>query len=124
MKALQTNLNEICQEACFDQRPFCLPSSYMTIQKAGRACLRNTAEGTCVHYRPEYSTWAGMIVTQYGRIPGDHNRAGNALNFGADEPPKHSAALDQLQRYYGTGDTSSEPGNFRPGAALQAFMDE
>ena len=65
--------------------------------------------------RPEYSTWAGMIVTQYGRIPGDHNRAGTALAFPPEDQPKHSAALDQLQRYYGTGDSSSEPGNFRPG---------
>ena len=68
-----------------------------------------------VNVRLEYSTWAGMIVTQYGRIPGDHNRAGNALTFSPDSPPKQSAALDQLQRYYGTGDSSSEPGNFRPG---------
>jgi len=64
----------------------------------------------------EYSTWAGMIVAQYGRIPGGHHRVGNALSFGGgDSSPKQSAALDQLQRYYGTGDSSSEPGNFRPG---------
>ena len=72
----------------------------------------STKGSTC---RVEYSTWAGMIVTQYGRIPGGH-RAGNAISFGGgDSSPRHSPALDQLQRYYGTGDTSSEPGNFRPG---------
>ena len=40
---------------------------------------------------------------------------GATLGFGGHSPPKHSAALDQLQRYYGTGDTASEPSSFRPG---------
>lgn len=61
--------------------------------------------------RVEYSTWAGMIVTQYGRLPG--NDAGAAITGG---PPRQSTAVDQLQRYYGTGDTASEPGDFKPGA--------
>ncbi|KAK9839447.1 hypothetical protein WJX81_002611 [Elliptochloris bilobata] len=60
----------------------------------------------------EYSTWAGMIVTQYGRLPG--NDAGAALT---GRPPQQSTAVDQLQRYYGTGDTASEPGDFKPGQA-------
>ena len=61
-------------------------------------------------HRVEYSTWAGMIVTQYGRLPG--NDAGAAITGG---PPRQSTAVDQLQRYYGTGDTASEPGDFKPG---------
>jgi hypothetical protein len=60
--------------------------------------------------RVEYSTWAGMIVTQYGRLPGGD--AGGALSGG---PARQSPALDQLQRYYGTGDSASEPGDFKPG---------
>ena len=63
--------------------------------------------------RVEYSTWAGMIVTQYGRLPG--GEAGAALSGG---PARQSTAVDQLQRYYGTGDTASEPGDFKPGASL------
>ena len=51
-----------------------------------------------------------MIVTQYGRLPG--NDAGAAITGG---PPRQSTAVDQLQRYYGTGDTASEPGDFKPG---------
>ncbi|CAL5223678.1 g6229 [Coccomyxa viridis] len=66
----------------------------------------------------EYCTWAGMIVTQYGRFPGSHAVNGVLYN-GAQggSPPRQSAALDQLQRYYGTGDTCSEPGDFKPGSA-------
>jgi hypothetical protein len=64
----------------------------------------------------EYSTWAGMIVTQYGRLPGGGD-AGGALSGG---PARQSPAVDQLQRYYGTGDTASEPGDFKPGAARGA----
>ena len=66
--------------------------------------------------RVEYCTWAGMIVTQYGRFPGSHAVNGVLYN-GAQggSPPRQSAALDQLQRYYGTGDTCSEPGDFKPG---------
>ena len=72
------------------------------------------------HCRVEYQTWAGMIVTQYGRIPGDLRS--NMIRFGGDgshsgSPPRQSAALDKLQRYYGTGDTCSEPEDFKPGAA-------
>ena len=55
-----------------------------------------------------------MIVTQYGRLPG--NNAGAAITGG---PPRQSTAVDQLQRYYGTGDTASEPGDFKPGALWQ-----
>ena len=42
-----------------------------------------------------------MIVTQYGRLPG--GEAGAALSGG---PARQSTAVDQLQRYYGTGDTA------------------
>ncbi|BDA48709.1 probable LysM and putative peptidoglycan-binding domain-containing protein at N-terminal half [Coccomyxa sp. Obi] len=68
----------------------------------------------------EYQTWAGMIVTQYGRIPGDQRS--NGIRFGGDgshggSPPRQSAALDKLQRYYGTGDTCSEPEDFKPGSS-------
>lgn len=65
----------------------------------------------------EYSTWAGMIVAQYGRFPGSHMGNGIVYNNGAagGSPSRQSAALDQLQRYYGTGDTCSEPGDFKPG---------
>ena len=68
--------------------------------------------------RVEYCTWAGMIVTQYGRFPGSHAVNGVLYN-GAQggSPPRQSAALDQLQRYYGTGDTCSEPGDFKPGGS-------
>ncbi|CAK0740559.1 hypothetical protein CVIRNUC_001259 [Coccomyxa viridis] len=67
----------------------------------------------------EYSTWAGMIVAQYGRFPGSHMGNGIVYNNGAagGSPSRQSAALDQLQRYYGTGDTCSEPGDFKPGSA-------
>ncbi|CAL8463425.1 g2959 [Coccomyxa elongata] len=68
----------------------------------------------------EYQTWAGMIVTQYGRIPGDQRS--NGIRFGGEgshggSPPRQSAALDKLQRYYGTGDTCSEPEDFKPGSS-------
>lgn len=65
----------------------------------------------------EYSTWAGMIVAQYGRFPGSQLGNGIVYNNGAQggSPPRQSAALHQLQRYYGTGDTCSEPGDFKPG---------
>lgn len=71
----------------------------------------------------EYQTWAGMIVTQYGRIPGDLRT--NGIGFGGngshgDSPPRQSAALDKLQRYYGTGDTCSEPEDFRPGPEMHS----
>ena len=67
--------------------------------------------------RVEYSTWAGMIVAQYGRFPGSQMGNGVVYNNGVQggSPPRQSAALDQLQRYYGTGDTCSEPGDFKPG---------
>ena len=75
--------------------------------------------------RVEYSTWAGMIVTQYGRIPGSLHangmdwRGGPGGGSQGESPPKnHSAALDQLQRYYGTGETHSEPEDFRPGVRM------
>ena len=69
--------------------------------------------------RVEYCTWAGMIVTQYGRFPGSHATNGVLYNSAqGGSPPRQSAALDQLQRYYGTGDTCSEPGDFKPGTAL------
>ncbi len=67
-------------------------------------------------HRVEYQTWAGMIVTQYGRIPGDQQA--NGIHYGGSHggsPPRQSAALDKLQRYYGTGDTCSEPEDFKPG---------
>ena len=71
--------------------------------------------------RVEYCTWAGMIVAQYGRFPGSH--ALNGVLYSSAQggsPPRQSAALDQLQRYYGTGDTCSEPGDFKPGERLAA----
>ncbi len=44
--------------------------------------------------RVEYCTWAGMIVTQYGRFPGSH-AANGVLYNGAQggSPPRQSAAL-------------------------------
>lgn len=82
----------------------------------GAFCFVEHMSKRFFHYRVQYSTWAGMIVAQYGRI-GDHNHlAATALGFSADSPPRHSAALDHLQRYYGTGDSSSEPPDFRPGS--------
>ena len=76
-------------------------------------------EGMCVSVcRVEYCTWAGMIVTQYGRFPGSHATNGVLYNSAqGGSPPRQSAALDQLQRYYGTGDTCSEPGDFKPGSS-------
>lgn len=73
--------------------------------------------------RVEYSTWAGMIVTQYGRIPGAmlangvrfHGQPNGASGGQGGSPQRQSAALDELQRYYGTRDTCSEPEDFRPG---------
>ncbi|KAK9802986.1 hypothetical protein WJX73_004393 [Symbiochloris irregularis] len=58
---------------------------------------------------PECATWAGMIVSQFGRVSnGAHRQAMQGFT--------PSAALDQLQQYYGTaGDTVSEPGDFKPG---------
>eukprot|EP00884_Botryococcus_braunii_P010619 jgi/Botrbrau1/19559/Bobra.0035s0051.1 len=73
----------------------------------------------------EYSTWAGMIVTQYGRLHSGLHPTDSplgachvedmALPFGRASP-----ALTDLQRYYGTSgvsgrDVASEPGDFRPG---------
>ena len=85
----------------------------------------------CACCRVEYSTWAGMIVTQYGRIPG--SMLANGVHFNGQpsasgggqqggSPQRQSAALDELQRYYGTGDTASEPEDFRPGARVCACM--
>ncbi|KAK9917383.1 hypothetical protein WJX75_003789 [Coccomyxa subellipsoidea] len=72
----------------------------------------------------EYQTWAGMIVTQYGRIPGDQRT--NGISFGGSHggsPPRQSAALDSLQRYYGTGDTCSEPEDFKPGSSVSEGLE-
>ena len=75
--------------------------------------------------RVQYSTWAGMIVTQYGRIESVSARleagppgASSMRAFSPSASPPHgaSAALHQLHRYYGTGETASEPGDFKPGA--------
>lgn len=58
----------------------------------------------------EHATWASMIVTQYGRLNTTDPRA----HFG-NMPASTTAALDQLQQYYGIADSAPEPGDFRPG---------
>lgn len=78
--------------------------------------------------RLEYSTWAGMIVTQYGRLhngrhPQDPRFVACRVEGGGIPGARASPALTDLQRYYGTGgtfgrDVSSEPGDFRPGPSL------
>lgn len=60
----------------------------------------------------EHATWASMIVTQYGRLNTTDPRA----HFG-NMPASTTAALDQLQQYYGIADSAPEPGDFRPGPA-------
>ena len=85
--------------------------------------MRHERESQCCAFRVQYSTWAGMIVAQYGRIPGDRSKlAAAALSFASDDAPRQSAALDRLQQYYGTGDTSSEPPDFRPGLSTSSSL--
>ena len=58
--------------------------------------------------RPEYSTWAGMIVTQFGRLPGGAppSCSGAASSIPGTPPRQASAALMQLRNYYGFEDVS------------------
>ena len=58
-----------------------------------------------------------MIVTQYGRIPG--SMLANGVHFNGQ--PSASGG-GQQGGYYGTGDTASEPEDFRPGARVCACM--
>ncbi|KAK9815340.1 hypothetical protein WJX72_001978 [[Myrmecia] bisecta] len=66
----------------------------------------------------EYSTWAGMIVTQYGRLPGSHSRGRSDSLFNGGGHPQQSAALEQLRGYYGLGAASEES------VPRRAFTDE
>ncbi|KAK9867163.1 hypothetical protein WJX84_006525 [Apatococcus fuscideae] len=86
---------------------------------------------------PEYSTWAGMIVTQYGRLPGGGvpSCSGAAASIPGTPPRQASSALLQLRSYYGFEDISpavsaptspglSERGFGRPFRGHDEFMDE
>lgn len=56
--------------------------------------------------RPEHTTLAGMIVTQYGRPLGGL-QAGNYEEQGAGLSSHVSSALDQLRGFYGLGTPAS-----------------
>ena len=56
--------------------------------------------------RPEHTTLAGMIVTQYGRPLGGL-QAGNFEEQGAGLSSHVSSALDQLRGFYGLGNPGS-----------------
>ncbi|KAK9825791.1 hypothetical protein WJX74_008013 [Apatococcus lobatus] len=57
---------------------------------------------------PEYSTWAGMIVTQFGRLPGGAppSCSAAASSIPGTPPRQASGALLQLRNYYGFEDVS------------------
>jgi hypothetical protein len=53
--------------------------------------------------RPEYSTWAGMIVTHYGRVtPPDLRHLGD-MPYQQMASQQHHASIDALRGYYSTG---------------------
>lgn len=65
--------------------------------------------------RPEYSTWAGMIVTHYGRLgPSD-----DSVGTPSDSPYAHfsrTRAMQQLRGYYSTGPSRSQSPQYGSGA--------
>ena len=69
--------------------------------------------------REEYATWASMIVTQFGRIPGAGNAASGAIPGFSSSPQRHvSPAMGHLQHYYQVSDPEAElhlhPGTLPP----------
>ncbi len=93
---------------------------------AGASCIHNyqllqlcTAHATC--RRPEYSTWAGMIVTHYGRLGGS---AGDEAtpSESADMHAAHfsqTRAMRQLRGYYSTGPSRTQSPQYGSGAVLR-----
>lgn len=130
-KSLQTSKDADLQEGhcCSNVCPSVWLAGLLTgspsvcVIARGYELVRDVFASLC---RMEYSTWAGMIVAQYGRFPGSHAGTGMVYGNGASggSPPRQSAALDQLQRYYGTGDTCSEPGDFKPGVHAFAVNEQ
>jgi hypothetical protein len=67
--------------------------------------------------RAECSTWAGMLVTQYGRISSPRAKPrDNVFGSGAVTPP---SAIDHLREYYGLSAPSS-PSQRQSGQRAQA----
>ena len=69
--------------------------------------------------REEYATWASMIVTQFGRIPGAGNAASGAIAGFSSSPQRHvSPAMGHLQHYYQVSDPEADlhlhPGTLPP----------
>jgi len=64
--------------------------------------------------RPEYSTWAGMIVTHYGRLGTSDEGAAPS-----DSPYAHfsqTRAMQRLRGYYSTGPSRSQSPQYGSGA--------
>lgn len=70
-------------------------------------------------HREEYATWASMIVTQFGRLPGGAGGTAGGIPGFSSSPQRHiSPAMGHLQHYYQVNDPDGEL-SLGPGVPLR-----